>query len=65
MNNISKQDDLLNELKKQNKNTTVILKNGFRVEGIIKGFDAFVIFIDTKGKLNMIYKNAISTINLD
>lgn len=41
---------------------TVFLMNGFQMRGIITGFDAFVVVLDSDGKQQMIYKHAISTV---
>ena len=41
---------------------TVFLINGFQLRGVIRGFDAFVVMVDSEGKQQMIYKHAISTI---
>ena len=41
---------------------TMFLMNGFQMRGIITGFDAFVVILDSDGKQQVIYKHAISTI---
>ena len=41
---------------------TLFLMNGFQMRGIIRGFDNFVVFLESDGKQQMIYKHAISTI---
>ena len=41
---------------------TVFLMNGFQMRGIITGFDAFVVVLDSDGRQQIIYKHAISTI---
>lgn len=41
---------------------TVFLMNGFQMRGIIMGFDAFVVVLDSDGKQQVIYKHAISTV---
>ena len=41
---------------------TVFLMNGFQMRGIITGFDAFVVVLDSDGKQQVIYKHAISTV---
>ena len=41
---------------------TVFLMNGFQMRGIITGFDAFVVVLDSDGKQQLVYKHAISTI---
>jgi len=41
---------------------TLFLMNGFQLRGIITGYDAFVVVLDTEGKQQIIYKHAISTV---
>ena len=41
---------------------TLFLMNGFQLRGVITGYDAFVVVLDTEGKQQVIYKHAISTI---
>ena len=41
---------------------TVFLTNGFQMRGEIRGFDNFVVMVESDGKQQMIYKHAISTI---
>ena len=41
---------------------TLFLMNGFQMRGVITGFDAFVVILDSEGRQQVIYKHAISTI---
>ena len=41
---------------------TVFLMNGFQMKGSIRGFDSFVVMLESDGKQQMIFKHAISTI---
>ena len=41
----------------------IYLANGFQYRGIVKGFDNFVVLVETEGKQALIYKHAISSIN--
>lgn len=41
---------------------TVFLMNGFQMRGVITGFDAFVVALDSDGRQQVIYKHAISTV---
>ena len=41
---------------------TLFLMNGFQMRGVITGFDAFVVVLDSDGRQQIIYKHAISTI---
>lgn len=57
------QDVFLNQLRRERMQLTVYLTNGFQLKGIIKGFDNFVIVIETDGKQQVVYKHAVSTIS--
>jgi host factor-I protein len=57
------QDAYLGQLKKENLMVIVYLVNGFQLKGLIKGFDNFTVFLDNEGKIQMVYKHAITTIN--
>ncbi len=59
---INLQDVLLNQLRKERIVSTIFLTNGFQLKGTIKGFDNFVVIIESDGKQQMIYKHAISTL---
>ena len=59
---INLQDVLLNQLRKDKISIIVFLTNGFQLKGIIKGFDNFVVILESEGKQQMIYKHAISTL---
>ena len=59
---INLQDVLLNQLRKEKITTTLFLTNGFQLKGIIRGFDNFVVILESEGKQQMIYKHAISTL---
>ena len=41
---------------------TMFWMNGFQMRGVITGFDAFVVILDSEGRQQVIYKHAISTI---
>ena len=41
---------------------TLFLMNGFQMRGVITGFDAFVVVLDSDSRQQIIYKHAISTI---
>ncbi len=56
------QDLFLNQARQEKLPVTVFLVNGFQLRGLIRGFDSFVVLIETDGKQQMIYKHAISTL---
>lgn len=56
------QDILLNRARIENMPVTVFLTNGFQLKGVVRGFDCFIVVLDTEGRQQIIYKHAISTI---
>ncbi|MGN1001653.1 MAG: RNA chaperone Hfq [Oscillospiraceae bacterium] len=56
------QDLFLSAARRSGSTVTVFLMNGFQLKGIIKGFDSFVVMVESEGKQQMIYKHAISTV---
>ena len=57
------QDLFLNQVRKERIPVNIYLTNGFQYRGIVKGFDNFVVLVETDGKQALIYKHAISSIN--
>lgn len=55
------QDVFLNYVRKKRITVAIYLINGVKLEGVVKGFDNFVIIIKDDSQ-KMIYKHAISTI---
>ena len=58
---INIQDQILNQVRKENIFVTIFPINGFQLRGLIKGFDNFTVLIETEGKQQLVYKHAIST----
>ena len=56
------QDIILNSVRKNRIPVTMHLTNGVPLKGIIRGFDSFVVLLESDGKQQMIYKHAISTV---
>ena len=56
------QDVFLNQARRERMTVTLFLMNGFQLRGVIRGFDAFVVIVDSEGRQQMIYKHAISTV---
>jgi host factor-I protein len=56
------QDAILNQVRKDNMPVTIYLTSGFQIRGVIKGFDNYVILIETDNKQQMVYKHAVSTV---
>ena len=59
---INLQDGFLNQVRKARVPVIIHLVNGFQIKGVVKGFDNFIVMVDSMGKQQMIYKHAISTI---
>ena len=56
------QDIFLLQAKRDKLAVTMFLMNGFQMRGVITGFDAFVVVLDSEGRQQVIYKHAISTL---
>ena len=56
------QDLFLLRARREKMPVTMFLMNGFQMRGIITGFDAFVVVLDSEGRQQIIYKHAISTL---
>ena len=59
---INLQDVFLNQVRKDKTSVIIYLANGFQLKGIVRGFDNFIVILESEGKQQMIYKHAISTI---
>lgn len=60
--NMNLQDVFLNQARKERIPVTIYLTNGFQFKGMVKGFDSYIVILDSEGKQNLVYKHAISTI---
>ena len=56
------QDIFLTQARRERRQVTMFLMNGFQMRGCITGFDAFTVVLSSDGKQQIIYKHAISTI---
>ena len=56
------QDQFLALARREKCLVTVFLMNGFQMKGCVRGFDSFVVMLESEGKQQMIFKHAISTI---
>lgn len=56
------QDVFLNGARKTKMNVIIHLVNGFQLKGIVRGFDNYVIVLESDGKQMLVYKHAITTI---
>ncbi len=58
------QDNILQQLKKTDEQIKIFLMKGFQIQGTVIDFDTFVILLESEGKKQLIYKHAISTVQL-
>lgn len=58
---INLQDVFLNQVRKDKISVLIYLTNGFQLKGLVRGFDNFIIILESEGKQQMIYKHAVST----
>lgn len=60
---INLQDMFLNQVRKESIPVTVYLAGGVQVNGLVRGFDAFTVLIETPGKpTQLVYKHAMTSI---
>ena len=59
--NSNLQDVYLTNVSKNRLNVTMFLMNGYQLRGVITGFDAFTVVLNSDGRQQVIYKHAIST----
>ena len=60
--NITLQEAILKECRREKVPVTIFLMNGVQLRGIITGHDPFVVILESNGNQHMIYKHAISTL---
>ena len=57
------QDMFLNQMRKEHVPVTIYLIGGVQLKGLVKGFDAFTVMLDSPGKpTQIIYKHAIASV---
>ena len=56
------QDLFLARASRAREPVTMFLMNGFQMRGLVRGFDNFVVILESDGVQKMVYKHAISTI---
>jgi host factor-I protein len=57
------QDLFLNQVRKEHVAVTIYLVGGVQLKGLVKGFDAFTVLLDSPGKpTQIIYKHAIASV---
>ncbi len=60
---VNLQDVFLNTIRKEHVEVTVFLTNGYQIKGVIRGYDNYVIMIESDGKQQVVFKHAVSTIS--
>ena len=58
---VNLQDAFLNQVRREHQRITLFLMNGVKMGGVVRGFDSFVVVVEDRGKQQVIYKHAIST----
>lgn len=57
------QDTFLNQARKENIGVTIYLVNSIKLQGHVRGFDAFTILLDSPGKpAQLVYKHSVTSI---
>jgi len=56
------QEGFLNRIRTERVPVTVFLVNGFQMRGTLRGFDNFVVLLESEGRQQLIFKHAISTV---
>ncbi|MCW5947315.1 MAG: RNA chaperone Hfq [Fimbriimonadales bacterium] len=60
---INLQEMFLNQVRKEGISVTVFLTGGVQIKGMVRGFDAFTILLDSPGKpTQLVYKHAVSAV---
>jgi host factor-I protein len=60
---INLQDMFLNQVRKEEIPVTIYLAGGVQLKGMVRGFDAFTVLLESAGKpTQLVYKHAISSI---
>src|SRR5688572_15982123 len=61
-NDMNLQDSFLNQVRKDNTEIQLVLLDGARLTGMVRGFDNFTVIINARGNQHLIYKHAIAQI---
>ena len=60
---INLQDMFLNQVRKEGIGVTIYLMGGVQLRGMVRGFDAFTVLLDTPGKpTQLVYKHAVTSV---
>ncbi|MBF0546314.1 MAG: RNA chaperone Hfq [Candidatus Riflebacteria bacterium] len=64
MASVNIQDNVLQILRNKGMQVKIFLMKGFQIQGVVLDFDTFVVLLESEGKKQLIYKHAVSTIQL-
>lgn len=57
------QDNFLNQARKEGVPVTIYLVSGVQLKGIVRGFDAFTVVLESPGKPpQLVYKHAVASV---
>ncbi len=57
------QDMFLNQVRKDNTAVTIYLVNSVQLRGVVKGFDAFTVLLESPGRpTQLVYKHSVTSI---
>ncbi|MBA3727244.1 MAG: RNA chaperone Hfq [Armatimonadetes bacterium] len=60
---INLQDMFLNQVRREEVSVTIFLAGGMQLSGLVRGFDAFTVMLESPGKpTQLVYKHAMSSI---
>jgi host factor-I protein len=55
------QDTFLEHLQRKRTPVTIFLTNGVKLQGIVVGYDAFCLLLESNGQQQIVYKHAVTT----
>ena len=58
------QDSFLNQVRKDNAEITMVMLDGSKLSGNVRGFDNFTVILHAQGAQHLIYKHAIAQITV-
>ena len=57
------QDTFINQVRKENVPVTIYLVSGVQLKGLVRGFDAFTLILESPGKpAQLVYKHAMASV---
>jgi host factor-I protein len=60
---VNLQDTFLNRVRRENITVTIFLVGGYKLTGVVRGFDAFTVLLDSPGKATqLIYKHSVTSV---